>query len=47
MRSYRVKRFRKPVAVQPGRIDRVRVVVSVLDAADVLLHDWPKPDLTT
>ncbi|TPO10823.1 DUF982 domain-containing protein [Mesorhizobium sp. B1-1-5] len=44
---YRIKRFRKPVVVQPGRIDRDRVVVSVLDAADVLLHDWPKPDLRT
>ncbi|MBZ9814398.1 DUF982 domain-containing protein [Mesorhizobium sp. CA7] len=44
---YRSKRFRKPVVVQPGRIDRDRVVVSVLDAADVLLHDWPKPDLRT
>jgi hypothetical protein len=47
MRSERIKRFRKPVVVQPGRIDRDRVVVSVLDAADLLLHAWPKPDLRT
>ncbi|AZO12080.1 MULTISPECIES: DUF982 domain-containing protein [unclassified Mesorhizobium] len=39
----RSKRFRKPVVVQPGRIDRDRVVASVFDAADVLLHEWPRP----
>lgn len=44
MRSKRIKRFCKPVIVQPGRIDRDRVVVTVLDAADVLLHTWPKPN---
>ncbi|MBZ9986805.1 DUF982 domain-containing protein [Mesorhizobium sp. BH1-1-5] len=44
MRSERTKRFRKPVIVQPGRVDRDRVVVSVLDAAEVLLHTWPKPE---
>lgn len=44
MRSQRIKRFRKPVVVQPGRIDRDRVVVSALDAADMLLHNWLKPD---
>lgn len=43
MRSQRVKRFRKPVVVQPGRIDRDRVVVSALDAADMLLHSWLNP----
>lgn len=35
--------FRKPIVIQPGRIDRDRVVVSVSDAAEVLLRDWPKP----
>jgi hypothetical protein len=35
--------FRKPIVIQPGRIDRDRVVVSVADAAKVLLRDWPKP----
>jgi hypothetical protein len=43
-RPERVKCFRKPVIVQPGRIDRDRVVVTVLDAADILLHAWPQPD---
>ncbi|UCI18279.1 DUF982 domain-containing protein [Mesorhizobium sp. B2-1-8] len=36
-------RFRKTVVIQPGRIERDRVVVSVSDAAEVLLRDWPKP----
>ncbi|MER9061738.1 DUF982 domain-containing protein [Mesorhizobium sp. M0074] len=40
----RTKRFRKPVVVQPGRIDRDRVVASVSDAAEVLLRDWPRPE---
>ncbi|WP_246680813.1 DUF982 domain-containing protein [Mesorhizobium sp. B3-1-9] len=44
MRKERIKRFRKPVIVQPGRVDRDRVVVTVLDAADILLHTWPQPD---
>jgi hypothetical protein len=35
-------KFHKPVIVQPGRIDRERVVVSVKDAATVLLRDWPR-----
>ncbi|MER8549455.1 MULTISPECIES: DUF982 domain-containing protein [unclassified Mesorhizobium] len=39
----RTRRFRKPVVVQPGRIDRDRVVASVSDAAEVLLRDWPRP----
>ncbi|MER8524191.1 DUF982 domain-containing protein [Mesorhizobium sp. M0598] len=38
------RRFRKPVVVQPGRIDRDRVVASVSDAAEVLLRDWPTPE---
>ncbi|TIN49112.1 MAG: DUF982 domain-containing protein [Mesorhizobium sp.] len=39
----RTRRFRKPIVVQPGRIDRDRVVLSVSDAAEVLLKDWPTP----
>ncbi|TIN91489.1 MAG: DUF982 domain-containing protein [Mesorhizobium sp.] len=39
----RTGHFRKPIVIQPGRIDRDRVVVSVTDAAEVLLRDWPKP----
>ncbi|MBZ9996820.1 DUF982 domain-containing protein [Mesorhizobium sp. BH1-1-4] len=39
----RTGHFRKPITIQPGRIDRDRVVVSVSDAAEVLLRDWPKP----
>jgi hypothetical protein len=39
----RTGHFRKPIVIQPGRIDRDRVVVSVSDAAEVLLRDWPKP----
>ncbi|WP_342586990.1 DUF982 domain-containing protein [Mesorhizobium temperatum] len=42
-RFVRTKRFRKLIVVQPGRIDRDRVVVSVSDAAEVLLRDWPTP----
>lgn len=34
-------RFHKPVLVQPGRIDRDRVVLSTKDAAELLLRDWP------
>lgn len=34
--------FHKPVIVQPGRIDRDRVVVSTRDAAMILLRDWPE-----
>ncbi|MER8399977.1 DUF982 domain-containing protein [Mesorhizobium sp. M1348] len=37
------RRFRKPVVIQPGRIDRDRVVVSVSDAAEILLRQWPQP----
>ncbi|MER9832529.1 DUF982 domain-containing protein [Mesorhizobium sp. M0134] len=36
------KRFKKAVVVQPGRIDRDRVVVSVSDAAEMLLREWPQ-----
>ncbi|RWO84984.1 MAG: DUF982 domain-containing protein [Mesorhizobium sp.] len=39
----RTRRFRKPIVVQPGRIDRDRVVLSVSDAAEVLLKDWQTP----
>ncbi|TJX75519.1 MAG: DUF982 domain-containing protein [Mesorhizobium sp.] len=39
----RARRFRKPVVIQPGRIDRDRVVISVADAAQVLLREWPAP----
>ncbi|TWI23146.1 DUF982 domain-containing protein [Mesorhizobium tianshanense] len=39
----RTRRFRKPIVVQPGRVDRDRVVLSVSDAANVLLKDWPAP----
>nr|WP_268930541.1 DUF982 domain-containing protein [Mesorhizobium sp. SEMIA396] len=42
-RHVRTGHFRKPIIIQPGRIDRDRVVVSVSDAAEVLLRDWPKP----
>ncbi|ESY63977.1 MULTISPECIES: DUF982 domain-containing protein [Mesorhizobium] len=42
-RHVRTGHFRKPIVIQPGRIDRDRVVVSVSDAAEVLLRDWPKP----
>ncbi|MER9963309.1 DUF982 domain-containing protein [Mesorhizobium sp. M0045] len=38
-----MRRFTKPIVIQPGRIDRDRVVVSVTDAAEVLLKDWPEP----
>lgn len=34
-------RFHKPVIVQPGRIDRDRVVLTTKDAAELLLRDWP------
>ncbi|MBX3528983.1 MAG: DUF982 domain-containing protein [Rhizobiaceae bacterium] len=32
--------FHRPVVVQPGRIDRDRVVVSAADAARVLAREW-------
>ena len=38
----KVPRFHRPVVVQPGRIDRDRVVVTIADAATVLLRDWPR-----
>jgi hypothetical protein len=38
------KRFHKPVIIQPGRIDRDRVVETVAEAAEILLRDWPVPD---
>ena len=37
------KKFKKPVVVVPGRIDRERVVVDVRHAAIILLHEWPLP----
>lgn len=37
----RKTRFHKPVRVQPGRIDRDRIVLSTKDAAEILLNDWP------
>lgn len=36
--------FHKPVIVQRGRIDRDRVILSVRDAAEFLLRDWPAQD---
>lgn len=33
--------FHKPVVVQPGRIDRDRVVTSTKEAAAMLLREWP------
>ncbi|TGV15039.1 DUF982 domain-containing protein [Mesorhizobium sp. M8A.F.Ca.ET.173.01.1.1] len=39
----RTRRFRKPVVIQPGRIDRDRVVITVADSAQLLLRDWPAP----
>ena len=38
----KVPRFHRPVVIQPGRIDRDRVVVTIADAATVLLRDWPQ-----
>lgn len=38
------KRFHKPVVIQPGRIDRDRVVETVAEAAEILLRDWPAPE---
>ena len=35
------RRFHKPVVIQPGRIDRDRVVTTVREAAQILLRDWP------
>ncbi|TKT74662.1 DUF982 domain-containing protein [Aquamicrobium sp. LC103] len=35
------KPFHKPVVIQPGRIDRDRVVISTRDAAQILLREWP------
>lgn len=34
------KRFHKPVVIQLGRIDRDRVVSSVIEAGTILLRDW-------
>lgn len=36
------RRFHKPVIIQPGRIDRDRVVSTVREAAEILLRDWPQ-----
>ncbi|MBZ9870394.1 DUF982 domain-containing protein [Mesorhizobium sp. BR1-1-9] len=38
-----MKRFHKPVVIQLGRIDRDRVVITVADAAGLLLREWPAP----
>lgn len=35
--------FHKPVIIQPGRIDRDRVVTTVAEAAQILIHQWPEP----
>lgn len=35
--------FHKPVVIQPGRIDRDRVVTTVAEAAQILIHQWPAP----
>jgi hypothetical protein len=37
----RSRRFTRPVIIQPGRIDRDRVVTNVRDAAQLLLKEWP------
>jgi hypothetical protein len=37
----RSRRFTRPVVIQPGRIDRDRVVTNVRDAAHLLLREWP------
>ena len=34
-------RFHLPVVVQPGRIDRDRVVTTPAEAAEILLKQWP------
>ena len=36
------RRFHKPVIIQPGRIDRDRVVTTVREAAEILLRSWPQ-----
>jgi hypothetical protein len=36
--------FHKPVRIQLGRVDRDRVVVTIKDAASLLLRDWPIQD---
>jgi hypothetical protein len=40
----RKKKFHKPVVIQPGRIDRDRVVSTPAEAAKILLHNWPDPE---
>jgi hypothetical protein len=40
-RRRRYRKFNRPVVVQPGRIDRDRVVTNVREAA---LRDWPQPE---
>ncbi len=40
-RARRQNKFHRPVVVQPGRIDRDRVITTVTGAADILLHQWP------
>jgi hypothetical protein len=34
-------RFHLPVVVQPGRIDRDKVVMTPAQAAEILLRQWP------
>ncbi len=43
-RRRRYRKFNRPVVVQPGRIDRDRVVTNVREAAQILLRDWPQPE---
>lgn len=38
---YRRRYFARPVTVQTGRIDRIRVVTNTSHAAIILLHEWP------
>ena len=38
-RCRRSRRFTRPVVIQPGRIDRDRVVTNVRDAAQLLLRE--------
>jgi hypothetical protein len=37
------RKFKKPVVIVPGRIDRERIVGDVRHAAIVLLREWPLP----
>ena len=35
------EKFRRPVRIQLGRVDRDRIVLGTRDAAEILLRDWP------